>query len=152
MAKRINKKLLEEWEQLGESIANATPIDFSESPKQIEERKKRLEKNDEAWFAYYFPSYYKCEPATFHRRATKRVMQNAEWFEVRSWSRELAKSARTMMEVIKICLTVGHRNVLLVSNSYDNAERLLEPYKITLEKNNRIIQDYGIQQKLGTLS
>lgn len=150
MAKRIDKKILEEWELLGESIANATPIDLSDSPKQIEERKKRLEKDDEAWFAYYLPIYYKCEPAPFHKRATKRVMQNPEWFEVRSWSRELAKSARTMMEVIKLCLTVGNRNVLLVSNSYDNAERLLEPYKITFEKNNRIIQDYGIQQKIGS--
>lgn len=37
-----------------------------------------------------------------------------------------------------------------MSNSYDNAERLLMPYMIILERNNGIIADYGTQKKIGS--
>lgn len=58
-------------------------------------------------------------------------MNNAEIPCVRI-SCELSKSGRTMMEILKLAIT-GKKNVLLVSNSYDNAERLLMPYMIELE-------------------
>lgn len=77
-------------------------------------------------------------------------MNRAEYYLVRSWARELSKSGRTMMEVLKLTLTGKKQNVLLVSNSYDNAERLLMPYMMILERNNRIINDYGTQKKIGS--
>ena len=76
-------------------------------------------------------------------------LKNKRWYEVRAWSRELAKTARTMMEVTKLSLTGEISNVLYISNSYENAERLLTPVMITLESNPRIINDYGVQQKPG---
>ena len=42
------------------------------------------------------------------------------------------------------------RNVLLISNSADNAERLLLPFMANFEENQRIIRDYGSQKKPGS--
>lgn len=141
------KQSLDKWQEFAKNIKKATPVDYSETPKQKADRIERLEKdgNDEEWFKYYFPHYYYSEPAPFHKRATKRVIYNPEFYEVRPWSRELAKSARTMMEVLKLVKTKKKSNVLLVSNNKDNAEELLAPYKLELEVNQRLINDYGIQ-------
>lgn len=73
-------------------------------------------------------------------------MEHDRWYEVRAWSRELAKSARAMMEIVKLALTRQVRNVLLISNSQDNAGRLLLPFMANMEENQRIIQDYGTQK------
>ena len=132
---------LEQWNELVASIKESSDINTSDSVADIETRKKRLEADADAWFKYYFAQYYTCEPAVFHKKATKRIMQNNRWYEVRAWSRELAKSARSMMEIIKLALTRKIRNVLLISNSADNAERLLLPFMANLEANQRIIQD-----------
>lgn len=141
---------LEEWNGLVASIKESSDINPSDSVTDIEARKKRLEADDEAWFQYYFAQYYLCETAPFHRRATKRIMSNNRWYEVRAWSRELAKSARSMMEIVKLALTRKIRNVLLISNSAENAGRMLLPFMANLEENQRIIQDYGIQKKPGS--
>lgn len=150
MATAEDKKYLALWKQYRENSAKATPIDLKETPAAKLARITALEKDDEAWFKYYFPNFYTAEPADFHKKATKRIMKNPEWYEVRSWSRECSKSVRTMMEVLKLTLTGKKKTVLLVSNTYDNAERLLLPYKATLEANNRIKNDYGEQESIGT--
>ena len=144
-------------------IDDLASIDSDEPEGERKERIKRLEADPEEWFKYYFPQYTKAKPAQFHIQATDRVLKNKEWYEVRLWSRELAKSTRTMMEVFYLML-VGHRTAtdigtaerlkkryaLLVSNSLDNATRLLSPYKANLQCNKRIIQDYGEQKNFGS--
>lgn len=138
------------WETFRDNLIKATPVDMSENAHDKAKRIRNLENDDEAWFRYYFPNYAYAEPAPFHKSATKRIMKHDKWYEVRAWSRELAKSTRTMMEVLKLGLTGKVRNVILVSHSSDNAAELLAPYQINLEHNARIINDYGKQQKLGS--
>ncbi len=151
MAKKVsNKEYLDLWREFCENIDNATPIDLTESHGAKLKRIAHLEQHPEEWFKYYFPNYYTSEPTDFHIKATKRVLANAEWYEVRSWARELSKSGRTMMEVLYLAMTGKKKNILLISNSADNAERLLLPYKGILERNNRIIADYGTQKKIGS--
>ncbi len=151
MAKKIsNREYLEQWREYCENLDNATPIDLAETSAQKLKRMKELEADDEKWFAYYFPNYYTSEPADFHKKSTRLVMSKDELYLVRSWARELSKSARTMMEVLKLTLTGKKSNILLVSNSADNAERLLLPYKANLERNNRLINDYGTQKRIGS--
>jgi len=151
MAKKVsNKEYLDIWREFCENMDNATPIDLSESHGAKLKRIAHLEKHPEEWFKYYFPNYYTSEPAEFHIKATKRVLANAEWYEVRSWARELSKSGRTMFEVLYLAMIGKKKNILLISNSADNAERLLLPYKGILERNNRIIADYGTQKKIGS--
>jgi hypothetical protein len=156
MSKAVKKRLtpqervdVQRWEELVRSFRESTSVNPEDSQADIERRKKRLEANDEEWFRYYFPEYYTCEPADFHKRATKRIMSHDRWYEVRAWSRELAKSARAMMEITKLALTGKVRNVLIISNSLDNAMRLLLPFMANFEANRRIEQDYGTQKKPG---
>ncbi|MBS0647381.1 MAG: hypothetical protein JSR97_12450 [Verrucomicrobia bacterium] len=143
--KQQDRKALLAWEQYRKQVQKSTFIDMSETAMQQTDRIKKLEADPEAWFKYYFPSFAFAKPAQFHKKAAKRVLNNDRWYEVRAWSRELAKSTRTMMEVLYMTLTGMRYNVLLISNSNDNAERLLKPYKINLESNQRIIHDYGVQ-------
>ncbi len=148
----------------------------SEAEYDKNRRVKNLEKDPEAWFRYYFEDFCTSPAADFHIAATHRLLQHEEWFEVRAWSRELAKSSRTMMEVLYLTL-VGYpenekiklprktkkatvkknlrrtkSNVLLISNSLENAKRLLDPYRANFEQNEKIKKDYGIQEKQGSWS
>lgn len=140
---------LDNWNELVASVREHSDINPTDTETEIRQRRERLEKNDEEWFKYYFAMYCSCESAAFHKKATGRLMRNNRWYEVRAWSRELAKSARSMMEISKLALTKKIRNVLLISNSADNAERLLLPFMANFEENQRIIQDYGQQKKPG---
>jgi hypothetical protein len=148
MAKQNDKLYLEQWNEFRDNTLKATPVDLTENIAQKAKRITYLEENPEEWFKYYFPNFYTAEPAPFHKKSTKLVLNNPEYYIVRSWSRELAKSARTMMEVLKLGLTGKKKNILLVSASYNDAERLLLPYKTILECNNRIINDYGTQESI----
>jgi len=149
MAKYQDKQAEIDWDEFVVNMNRDAPVEQNETPAQQRKRMAELEADPEKWFKYYFSNYYTSEPANFHKRSTKRIMANAEWYEVRAWSRELSKSGRTMMEVLMLVLTGKKRNVVLTSNSKDNAERLLRPYKTLLEKNQRIINDYGKQEKHG---
>lgn len=148
--KQQESKYLQLWEQYTENERKSTPIDLNETVTVKRRRVELLESNPEEWFKYYFPTHYKSEPAKFHVKATKRILSNPEWMEARCWSRELAKTTRARMEALYLMLTGVKYNLLLVSNTEDNAKRLLLPYKAALEANQRIINDYGKQQNLGS--
>lgn len=141
-----NKRAYDEWQEYRSALIKATAIDKTETYGEKQRRINRLEADPEAWFAYYFPSYCTAPPADFHKRATRRIVNNPEWFECRNWSRELAKSTRTMFEALYLSLTGKKRTWLLISNSEDNATRLLEPFRANLDSNQRIINDYGEQK------
>lgn len=153
MAKRIaeasDSEYLKAWQSFRDNFRNATPVDAGETPAEKLKRIARLEKAPEEWFKYYFPNYCTAEPADFHKRATRRILTNDEWYEVRAWSRELAKSARSMMEFIYLSMTGRLKNILIVSNTQDNAARLMLPFKACFESNQRLINDYGTQERIG---
>lgn len=146
MKKSISpRQIREEWELFYAQFVDDTDVEISEDPIVKAQRQKRLIADPEEWFRYYFPKYCTAPSAPFHRQATKRLLNHPKWYEVRAWSRELAKSARSMMEILYLALNGKIRNMLLVSNSYDNAERLLTPFMLQLERNSRIKNDYGLQ-------
>lgn len=146
MATIADKQAIASWDDFREGILKATNIDRTESHADKQKRIKRLEADFESWCKYYFPNFCTAEPAPFHKRASQRIIKSPEWFESRAWARELAKSTRTMMEVLHLTLTGKKKNVMLISNSEDNAKRLLEPYRANLDTNQRIIADYGKQK------
>lgn len=141
-------KAYKEWQDYRAALKSATTVDNRENYAEKQKRIRRLEADPESWFAYYFPNYCTAPPADFHKRSSKRILSNSEWFECRCWSRELAKSTRTMMEVLYLSLTRRKRTWLLISNSEDNAVRLLEPYRANLDSNQRILNDYGEQRSM----
>ncbi len=148
--KQLDRQSLQQWEEFRQNLIKATAVNINETESERVKRVARLEANPEEWFAYYFPNYYKCKPAGFQVKATRRLLKHERWYEVRAWSRELAKSTRSMFEVLYLAMTGKIRNVLLISNSQDNAIRLLTPFRINLESNHRIINDYGEQQMPGS--
>lgn len=153
-----NKQVLDNWDGFSNIFMSPANVDPDEPDDAREARRTRLEADPEEWFAYYFNQYCTAQPAQFHKDATQRVVGNPEYYEVRIWSRELAKSTRTMLEVLYLTLA-GHpvgdarqkkKYVLLISNSLDNATRLLMPYKINLECNELLLHDYGAQVQSGS--
>ena len=149
--KQVDREALKEWESLKESIYNDTPIDESMSAADIEKHRLWLEApgNEEEWERFFFPKYAKYPSAPFQAKARKRTLYNPEWYEVLSWSRELAKSVKTMMAVLRLVLTGEKSTVILASATQKAAARLLAPYRANLESNRRIIQYYGEQASAG---
>lgn len=148
--KTQDKQALREWASYLEDIKSSTEVDTSLSYADIQIHKAKLERDPVEWMRYFFPKYAAYPFAPFHRKAIKRIVENDEWFEVLSWSRGLAKSTITMMVVLYLTLTGRKKNVILTSNSKDNAVRLLDPYRANLEANGRIQAYYGDQQSLGS--
>jgi phage terminase large subunit-like protein len=145
-----DRQAIRKWEEYHKNLLKDLSVDYTESESEKILRRQKLEANPEEWFKYYFPNYATAESAPFHKRASRRVIKNKRWFEIRAWSRELAKSTRTMMEVLYLALAKKEiLNTIMVSASSSNAVRLLLPYKINLERNQRIIHDYGRQKGIG---
>ena len=147
--KQIDKNALLDWEKYKEAIYRSTPVDTSMSYAEREKHRLYLEAHPIEWIKFFFPGYAKYEFADFQKRAIRRILAHDEWYEVLSWSRELAKSTITMFIVLYLALTDKKHNILLTSNSKDNAVRLLAPYRANLEANARIEAYYGKQPSLG---
>jgi len=147
--KQTKRQLQEGWDNYIRRYLVAVTAEQNESEPEKRNRIKRLEADFEEWKKYYFEKYCTSPAASFHKRASKRIIHNPEFIDSRVWARELAKDALCMMETIYQALTGIKRNILLISNSQDKAIDLLEPYRIELEKNERITSDYGIQKMPG---
>lgn len=145
---RKDKEQILAWDAFVVNQYRATPVDLNETATEKLKRIAHLEAHPEEWYKFYFPNFYTSEPALFHKKATKRVLENSEWYEVRSWARDLSKSGRTMMDVLLLTMTGKKKTVILVSATYDDASRLLKPYKTILEVNDRLKNDYGDQEAL----
>lgn len=150
LANKSTKQALLEWEEHLESIRNSTPIDLNETEEEKAKRKNKLESDPEEWFKYYFPKYCFAPAAKFQKESTKKFVSANRIYQRRAWARGLAKSTRRMMEIFyKHYALKFPVNMLLISKSNENAIRLLAPYKANLEANQRLINDYGIQERPG---
>lgn len=155
MIKYGDKIALQDWEEFRLQVFNSTSVDINETEEDKKKRMERLEKpgNQEEWFKYYFPKYSFCEPAKFQKVSTQKVLSSSRMYQRRAWARGLAKSTRRMFEMFyKKHVHKMKLNLLLISKSEDNAIRLLSPYRANMEANQRLINDYGIQEKPGKWS
>lgn len=111
--KVIDKEALREWEEYIKNIANSTEMDEDRSVEEIEKHRRWLEDRPIEWIKFFFPKYCKYEFAPFHLKYIKRILRNPEWYEVLSWSRELAKSTVTMFVVLYLVLTKQKKFVVI---------------------------------------
>jgi len=139
-----------DWDIYLNNYLSAVHADMNETDAERKKRVKNLEADFEAWKVYYFPKYCYAPAARFHIKSSKRILANPEWYESRVWARELSKDIVCMMETLYQTLTGQKFNIIFISNSNDKASDLLEPYRLNLEKNERIINDYGVQQLPGS--
>jgi len=147
--KQIDRDAIRDWDAFTDGIRKATPLDPDMSAADIQRHRKWLEDHPIEWIQFFFKEYTEYPFAKFHVRVILRLIHQEEWYEVLSWSRELAKSTVCMFAVMYLVLTGRKRNILLISSNKDNAERLLAPYRGNLEANQRIIAYYGKQQSFG---
>jgi len=142
MVKWTDKQALAIWEKYNKGLAKNIDIDESLSRYDIDKMRERLEKDPVEWIKYFFPSYAKYEFAPFHIKAIKRLIENDEWYEVLSWSRELAKSTVVMFVLMYLTLTKRKKFVALASATIDAAVRLLTPYRINFESNTLVYSSF----------
>lgn len=149
MATATDNKALREWQEYVRDIEASTPVEINMTEAEKAKKRAYLEAHPIEWIQYFFPKYAKYPFADFQKRHIKRILSHDEWFEVTSWSRELAKSTIVMFEVMFLALTKRKRNVILASATQTSAEKLLRPYKGNFEGNARIRAFYGDQVNLG---
>jgi len=137
------------WAEYLDGLRRDTPVENLTKAEMLA-KKRYLEDHPLEWIQYFFPKYAKYPFAAFQKRAIKRILDHDEWYEVLSWSRELAKSTIVMFCVMFLVLTKRKRNVMLASATQDAAIRLLAPYRANLEANGRIIAFYDDQVNLGS--
>ena len=148
--KAIDRSALVSWAEYCKDIQNSTPVDSNMTLAEREKHKLYLEAHPIEWIQFFFPKYAKYEFAPFQIKAINRVLAHDEWYEVLSWSRELAKSTIWMFIVMFLALTGKKRNVMLAAATLDAAKRLLAPYRANFESNGRIKAYYGDQYTLGS--
>lgn len=144
------RQALQRWEETHKAINCDIPVEDWLTRQDIVRKKATLESNTVEWVKYFFGQYASYEFATFHVRALNRIVSHEEWYEVLSWSRELAKSTVAMFALMFLALTGRKKFIILASATIDSAVRLLTPYRISIEMNPRIKQFYGEQQKIGS--
>ena len=144
------KKALKEWDEYRKALITGTALEYNKTTADIEKHRKYLEARPAEWCKYMFPNYATADFAPFHLAYIKRIVEHDEWYEVNSWSRELAKDTVTMMVMMFLNLTGKKRFTLFVSSSYDAACDLLKPYMLNFDANQRIIAYYGEQKTFGT--
>ena len=143
------KKALQRWEEHSKALSADIPVEDWLTKRDVEKKRAELEKDPIQWIKYFFPKYAKYEFAPFHVRAIRRVIEHDEWYEVLSWSRELAKSTVVMFTLMYLTLTKRKKFIVLASATSDSARRLLTPYRINFESNPRLRQFYGEQMVVG---
>jgi predicted phage terminase large subunit-like protein len=142
-----DREALKDWEAYRKALMAATSIEPDEDFALKQKRIAQLCNNFEAFCKYYFPNYFASEFALFQKRFAKKVIDSNVIYISRAWSRAHAKSViADLFLPLYLKFSGRMKNMLLVSYSHDNAERLLMPLKINLESNQRIINDFDKQQ------
>lgn len=149
MATLEERLKLKEWEEYVAAVASSTVMEERLTESEKIKKLAWLEAHPEEWMLYFFPAYTRYPFAAFQRKAIRRITDNPEWFEVLSWSRELAKSTVVMFCVMFLVMTKQKKNVILASATETSAERLLAPYLANFEANARIKYFYGEQVNPG---
>ena len=145
--KQKEKYSVENWDAYLKALYKDTAVDLDMSYEEKQKKLTYLEAHPLLWIKEMFPNYAKYEFAEFHKRAINRLINSPKnWYEVLSWARELAKSTIVMFVVMYLVLTGKKKNIILCSNSLDNAVKLLNHYRAQFEANQRIKFYYGKQK------
>lgn len=148
-----NREALKKWDQVVANIRKLKPVP-PEKPAAKEKRIARLKKDWIACSKYYFPDFASVDFAWFHKRAARAIIDadlndDKAVYAVLAFAREHGKTALMMFVLFYLKVTKRAHNVLMVSNSFDAAVDLIMPLVLNLERNQRIISDFGEQKSLG---
>ena len=148
MGQLDDRKAFREWQEYHRALKRDKAVDEL-SPIERMRKLEKLEANPVKWIQFFFAEFCRYPFTPFQTRAINRICTRGEWYEVLSWSRELAKSTIAFMCVMYLVASGRKKNVLLVSNCHENAVRLLEPYKNAFENNSLFKAYYGDLREVG---
>lgn len=116
-----------------------SPLD----PKKRDERIEATKYNDDAFGYTYVPHLCGQRVPEFHHEISEAFDSRDCEIEADGAPRNHGKTIRSLIRVCReICHVQRHR-ITTVSAAEDLAEGLIEPLKISIEENPRIIQDFG---------
>lgn len=155
----LNKKTkLKEFEEHCRKIADATGIDRSETALAKKNRIAGLLKDYNEFVQYYFPhytydkkkeKYVNC--ADFHIDWAKAISKDDNFFGVAEWPREHAKSVHNNIFIPMWLKAKGDFNgMVLTGKSEPDACNLLADVQAELMTNQRYINDFGEQFRVGS--
>lgn len=148
--KTKDKLALERYKQKL-AFARSAGSDFAFETK--EERKENIEacKKDIAKMVErYFPHYADAECADFHLDWAKKVVKNPNFKGFCQWGRALAKSVWNDIFIpFWLWLRGEPIYLVIIGNSQEKAEQLLDDLRAEFEANPRILADFGEQKQLG---
>lgn len=96
MGKVDDMRAWNEWREYHRALKRDKAVDKL-SPVERMRRLEKLEKDPVSWMLFFFAEYTRHPFTSFQKKAIRRITSNPEWYEVLSWSRELAKSTIVFM-------------------------------------------------------
>lgn len=149
---KLHDKLVKERYLKKLAFARQAGSDFAFETKA--ERKTAIEackKDFGKMVMRYFPHYADAAPADFQLYWAKKVANDPTFKGFAQWGRALAKSVINNI-FIPFWLWMRGEPIyfVVIGNSQDKAEQLLEDLRAEFEANPRILADFGEQKQLGT--
>lgn len=151
MAKKINKDILQRWQ---DRIAWIRSASFSkqETREEKEARITRARKDYDYFVREYFPHLARKPNGKFQIQAANYLLSNPKTRALFEWARGHAKSSHLSL-LIPLWLKIQEPRqinvMVLVSKSKDTALGLLSDLQAELQYNERFIADFGVQVKQG---
>src|SRR5690554_2568557 len=149
--KMKDKQAQKRYEELCRRISENTGIDPFET---VSSRKQRIEvyMNDFKKFVqYYFPHYGDSETPEFHVRIARRVRRSKTYKAWLKWARGHAKSVvATVLLPLWLWINGDIQFLVVIGQNEDKAKILLGDLQAEFENNQRLINDFGKQQQLGS--
>lgn len=144
-------RLLQEFDRLIIRIKRSSKVDTNETPKQKQERIKRLEKDYITWFEYHFPNYAKVKCAWYHRKLANAIIKNKSIRALAELFRSAAKSVHLTLGIPLYLYLVEHElnYMLLIGETEPKALKLLSALQAQLQHNERLKNDYGVKFQAG---
>lgn len=140
------KVLSDDWEETIRQIRTQTAVDFTMTGEEKARKLRQLEANPVEWMKFMFYRYAKYEFAKFQKKAIDRIIGHSDgnWYEVLSWSRELAKSTIVMFIILYLVIVKKNKRcVIMTSATNQGAIKLLNQYRAQFEANERLKFFYG---------
>ena len=150
MLRLVDKRSKKEWEAHIKRIGEQTQINQFESSEDREIRIARAKRDYSYFVSYYLPTFATTTTPAFHAQAAtmvSRTKQVALWLQ---WGRGLAKSVVADVAIpLWLWINEDIRFMLLIGQEQEKAELLLDDLRMQFEGNLRLINDFGIQKKIG---
>ncbi|ADY51522.1 phage uncharacterized protein [Pseudopedobacter saltans DSM 12145] len=151
MAKKINKDILQRWQDRIAWIRSAS-FNKEETRAEKDARIARARKDYNYFVSEYFPHLARKQNGKFQTQAANYLLRTKQTRALFEWARGHAKSSHLSL-LIPLWLKIQEPReinvMILVSKSQDAAIGLLSDLQAELQYNERYIADFGLQVKTG---